>query len=133
MFCCGEVLPRPAAEKFLSRFPGAALLNAYGPTEAACAVCAVNAADALATFADGPLPVGLVEQAAVEIAALGPKGELLAEGEPASWPCGARAYFPATCPAAATPGFPAGWYRTGDSGFVKVGHVWWHRSGWTTS
>lgn len=124
VFCCGEVLPRPAAEKFLSRFPGAALLNAYGPTEAACAVCAVNAADALATFADGPLPVGLVEQAAVEIAALGPKGELLAEGEPGELALRGESVFSGYLPGNGDARFSGGWYRTGDSGFVKGGHVW---------
>ncbi|MDY4167293.1 MAG: AMP-binding protein [Fournierella sp.] len=124
VFCCGEVLPRPAAEKFLARFPGASLLNAYGPTEAACAVCAVNAADALSTYSEGPLPVGLVEDAAVEIAALSPEGTVLSEGEAGELALRGESVFSGYLPGSGDARFSGGWYRTGDSGFVRDGHVW---------
>ena len=124
VFCCGEVLPRPTAEKFVRRFPAVTLLNAYGPTEAACAVCAVNAADALAAFGDGPLPVGLVAQAAVEIAALSPEGEPLAEGQPGELALRGESVFSGYLPGSGNARFSGEWYRTGDSGFVKGGHVW---------
>ena len=124
VFCCGEVLPRPAAEKFLARFPGAALLNAYGPTEAACAVCAVNAADALSTYSEGPLPVGLVEDAAVEIAALSPEGTVLSEGEAGELALRGESVFSGYLPGSGDARFSGEWYHTGDSGFVKDGHIW---------
>lgn len=124
VFCCGEVLPRPAAEKFLARFPDASLLNAYGPTEAACAVCAVNAADALSTYSEGPLPVGLVEDAAVEIAALSPEGTVLSEGEAGELALRGESVFSGYLPGSGNARFSGGWYRTGDSGFVRDGHVW---------
>ena len=84
----------------------------------------MNAADALTAFADGPLPVGLVEQAAVEIAALGPEGELLAEGEPGELALRGKSVFSGYLPGNGDARFSGGWYRTGDSGFVKGGHVW---------
>ena len=125
VFCCGEVLPRTAAKKFLTRFPGASLLNAYGPTEAACAVCAVNAADALLTFKEGPLPVGLAEEAAVEIAVLSPEGTVLAEGEPGELALRGESVFSGYLSGSGDARFSGGWYRTGDSGFVKDGHIWY--------
>lgn len=124
VFCCGEVLPRTAAEKFLTRFPGASLLNAYGPTEAACAVCAVNAADALLTFKEGPLPVGLAAEAAVEIAVLSPEGAVLAEGEPGELALRGESVFSGYLSGSGDARFSGRWYRTGDSGFVKDGHIW---------
>lgn len=42
VFSCGEVLPPRTAGKLLDRFPDLALYNAYGPTEATCAVTAAR-------------------------------------------------------------------------------------------
>lgn len=124
VFCCGEVLARPTAEKFARRFPGTALLNAYGPTEAACAVCAVNAADALTAFPEGPLPVGLRETAAVQIAALDSGGHPLPEGEAGELGLRGASVFAGYLPGSGKARFSDGWYHTGDRGFVKEGHVW---------
>lgn len=124
VFCCGEVLPRPVAEKFRRRFPGTTLLNAYGPTEAACAVCAVNTADMLDTFPEGPLPVGLVADAAVQIAALDSTGQVLPEGETGELALQGESVFAGYLPGSGNARFSDGWYHTGDRGFVKAGHVW---------
>lgn len=40
IFFCGEVLKPVTAAKLFRRFPGIRILNAYGPSEACCAVCA---------------------------------------------------------------------------------------------
>ncbi len=42
IFLCGEVLDKKTANKLLLAFPNLSLVNAYGPTEAACAVSAVE-------------------------------------------------------------------------------------------
>ena len=42
IFLCGEVLDKKTAGKLLFSFPNLSLVNAYGPTEAACAVSAVE-------------------------------------------------------------------------------------------
>lgn len=124
VFCCGEILPRPVAEKFTHRFPNAVLLNAYGPTEAACAVCAVNVADALTAFAEGPLPVGLVADAAVQIAALDSDGQIVPEGETGELALRGESVFAGYLPGSGGARFSDDWYHTGDRGFIKDGHVW---------
>lgn len=63
---CGERLEKALCEKLLRRFPSLKIINAYGPTEATCAVCsAVITAETLA--AGEPLPVGDISSAACKI------------------------------------------------------------------
>lgn len=40
VFFCGETLEHSTVRKLMDRFDGIRILNAYGPTEATCAVCA---------------------------------------------------------------------------------------------
>lgn len=67
--CCwfyGERLEKALCEKLLRRFPSLKIINAYGPTEATCAVCsAMITAETLA--AGEPLPVGDISSAACKI------------------------------------------------------------------
>lgn len=57
LYLCGETLLPTVAAKVLDRFPGLALLNAYGPTEATSAVSAVRITGEMTASGD-PLPVG---------------------------------------------------------------------------
>ena len=60
---CGERLEKALCEKLLRRFPSLKIINAYGPTEATCAVCsAMITAETLA--AGEPLPVRDISSAA---------------------------------------------------------------------
>ncbi len=65
VFLCGEVLPTTTARLTLKRFPELYLFNAYGPTEATCAVCGLQITDEY--LLSDPLPVGKISSAAVEI------------------------------------------------------------------
>ncbi len=66
VFCCGERLEKKTVRKLLARFPDIAMINAYGPTEATCAVCAVQITREMLD-ADAELPVGDPANAATEI------------------------------------------------------------------
>lgn len=101
VFSCGEVLPPAAARRLLDRFPGVALLNAYGPTEATCAVCAVPISREMCT---GPLPIGVIGEGAVDISL--EEGEIVLTG------------------ASVSPRF-GGKYSTGDLGYVENGLIYW--------
>lgn len=65
VFLCGEVLPRATAALTKQRFPDLSLFNAYGPTEATCAVCGLLIREE--HLMQEPLPVGRIDSAAVEI------------------------------------------------------------------
>ena len=102
VFSCGEALPPAAARRLLERFPGCTLLNAYGPTEATCAVCA---APITLEQCHGPLPVGRLGEGAVEITLEG--GEIILTG------------------ASVAPAF-GGRYATGDLGYADDrGLLYW--------
>ena len=66
VFCCGERLEKKTVRKLFARFPDIAMINAYGPTEATCAVCAVQITREMLD-ADAELPVGDPANAATEI------------------------------------------------------------------
>jgi len=66
VFCCGERLEKKTVRKLFARFPDIAMINAYGPTEATCAVCAVQITREMLD-ADAELPVGDIQSAATEI------------------------------------------------------------------
>lgn len=65
IFFCGETLKPSTAKRLFSRFSGIRIINAYGPTEATCAVCAVEITHDM--LALDRLPVGDVSSAAVKI------------------------------------------------------------------
>lgn len=54
---CGETLTPETAHKLKQRFPGAAVVNTYGPTESTVAVTSVEITPAVLAQA-GPLPIG---------------------------------------------------------------------------
>ena len=101
VFSCGEALPPAAARRLLDRFPGCTLLNAYGPTEAACAVTAVPITRDMCA---GPLPIGRWGEGAVSVTL--EEGELILTGESVAPAFGGR-------------------YATGDLGYVKEGLLYW--------
>lgn len=57
MLFCGEALPNPVAAELMRRFPGARVVNSYGPTESTVAVAAVDVDGPMCASPD-PLPVG---------------------------------------------------------------------------
>ena len=67
VFCCGERLEKKPVRKLFARFPEICLINAYGPSEATCAVCAVRITKEMLA-ADEELPVGRTDTAATEVA-----------------------------------------------------------------
>ena len=54
---CGEVLANRTAYELIKRFPGAKLVNTYGPTESTVCVTEVNITEEMAAGSE-PLPVG---------------------------------------------------------------------------
>lgn len=112
VFCCGERLEKKPVRKLFARFPNIRLINAYGPTEATCAVCAVTVTPEMLE-ADEELPVGRIDTAATEIVA--EDGEIVLLG-----PSVFQGYVG---------GLPGGHftrdgrngYRTGDLGYIKDG------------
>ncbi len=66
IFFCGERLEKKPVRKLFARFPEIAVVNAYGPTEATCAVCAVRITPEMAE-SDEELPVGEIDTAATGI------------------------------------------------------------------
>ena len=120
VYSCGEVLENAAAEKLLRRFPGLRLINAYGPTEATSAVCAVEITPELAASSE-PLPVGVPKDAACEIRI--DQGEIVLKGESvfSGYLDGSvGGYFTET-------GTPC--FRTGDLGTIKNGLLYCHGRG----
>lgn len=77
-FFCGETLKPSTARKLILRFPKARIINAYGPTEATCAVCAC---EITADMTAASLPVGELASAASEIHILTPDNREAQEGE----------------------------------------------------
>ncbi|MFC7393611.1 D-alanine--poly(phosphoribitol) ligase subunit DltA [Scopulibacillus cellulosilyticus] len=84
---CGEVLPNNLARQLLERFPGAQIINSYGPTEATVAVTSVII-DKEMTGKYDSLPVGycksdcqiLIMKEDGSLAADGEKGEIVIVG-----------------------------------------------------
>lgn len=76
IFFCGELLETRTAKALFERFPGIRLINAYGPTEATCAVCASEiTADMLC---ESFLPCGKVDSASCAVSIR--NGEIFLEG-----------------------------------------------------
>ena len=89
MLFCGEALPNPVAAQLMERFPGARVVNSYGPTESTVAVAAVEVDGRMCASPD-PLPVGrprpgtrirVVDPATGEELPQGEWGEVLIAGD----------------------------------------------------
>lgn len=106
---CGERLEKALCEKLLRRFPSLKIINAYGPTEATCAVCsAMITAETLA--AGEPLPVGDISSAACKIEI--ENGEIILSG---------KSVFGGYIGAAERTG---GRFATGDLGEIRGGKLY---------
>ena len=123
IFLCGEVLPPRTAAMLRQRFAGLRVINAYGPTEATCAVCAVEV-----TGVDEPLPVGETATAASRLLVLGPDGVPQPDG------CRGEIAISGQSVGRGYVGAPAGGfgvlddaplYRTGDEGIIRNGLLWY--------
>ncbi len=76
MFFCGECLEVATVKKIKERFPKIMVINAYGPTEATCAVCLTEIT--LDMLKNDVLPVGKINSAAVKIEVC--DGEIILKG-----------------------------------------------------
>ena len=65
VFFCGEPLRCSTVRRLWSRFPGLRIINAYGPTEATCAVCSAEITPDLTEAT--ALPIGMEAGEAVQI------------------------------------------------------------------
>lgn len=79
IFFCGETLRVGTVQRLWKRFPGLRVLNAYGPTEATCAVSAVEITPELACGES--LPIGHAQGEAVTIRIVDEAGTKAAPGE----------------------------------------------------
>ena len=75
---CGEPLVRECARQLLERFPGACVINSYGPTEATVFVTSVEIDDQVLSQ-PGPLPLGRVKPDC-EIVIVDPGGSRVQDG-----------------------------------------------------
>lgn len=130
VFCCGERLEKKTVRKLFARFPDIAIINAYGPTEATCAVCAVQITREMLD-ADAELPVGDPANAATEISVsdsrddadsesgdndeCADRGEIVLRGASVF-----SGYLDGRAGGHFTSGGVNG-YRTGDGGFLRDG------------
>ena len=64
IYFCGEKLENSLVEKIWNRFPNLRIINAYGPTEATSAVCAIELHH---NMLNSVIPVGVVASAATKI------------------------------------------------------------------
>lgn len=114
IYFCGEQLEVSTARMLIERFPGLSVINAYGPTEATCAVSSVTIT---AEMLEGSLlPVGKPGEYATEITV--EDDEIVLKGESVS-----RGYL-----GDRIGGFykenGINCFRTGDLGFMKDGYLY---------
>ncbi|MGN1132920.1 MAG: AMP-binding protein [Oscillospiraceae bacterium] len=112
-YLCGEQLEPTAAKKLLLRFPGADVINAYGPTEATSAVSASIITMDMTEL--DRLPIGEISNAACDIETDG--GEIILKGDSVF-----NGYL-----GNITGGYynenGVNCYRTGDLGFIENGRL----------
>jgi len=115
VYFCGETLQKSLVKAIFERFPDIRIINAYGPTEAASAVCAIEITREILEKEE-LLPVGILSSAAAEITA--ENGEIVLKGKSVS-----KGYLS---------GEAGGFYkengkncfRTGDMGFIENGKIY---------
>lgn len=124
---CGETLTNHTAKKLQQRFPKAAIMNTYGPTESTVAITEVLISPDLAEK-ENPLPVGKVKPGSMvqiqreegEIAEEGERGEIIILGDTVSsgyfheLELTEKAFFQCEINGNSYRG-----YRTGDIGYIK--------------
>ena len=130
MVFCGETLQNGTAARLMGRFPGARVVNSYGPTESTVAVASVEVTPGMAASPE-PLPVGAarpgtrlrVGRADGADAPAGEWGEVVIEGDTVAKgyfgrpDLTERAFSAAQRPVEGSQG-PCRAYRTGDEGMM---------------
>lgn len=107
IFFCGEILEPKTVRKLFDRFPDIRIINAYGPTEATCAVCCSEITKEM--FDWNILPVGKTGNSTCEISV--DNDEIVLCGE--SVFSGYLGKNKITLP-----------YRTGDRGKIENGYIY---------
>lgn len=120
-YFCGERLEKKTARKLMERFPSLTLINAYGPTEAASAVCAVKITPEMIED-DGELPVGEVAHCATEVRVT--DGEIILAGASVAGGYLANTLKEADCGTAFSLENGVHVYRTGDIGSIRDGLIY---------
>ncbi len=115
IYFCGETLQKSLAKAIFERFPDIRIINAYGPTEATSAVCAIEIAKEMIEHEEN-LPVGLITNAASEI--IIENGEIVLKGKSVF-----GGYLGAISGGYFTEG-ETDCYRTGDMGYIKDGRLY---------
>lgn len=114
VYFCGERLEANIVRKLFDAFPDIKVINAYGPTEAASAVCATLISPEMLT--DDILPAGDIDTAAVEISIdnreIVLKGKSVSSGYLNGLKGGFSRKNGINC------------YRTGDIGFIRDGKLY---------
>ncbi|MBR4672606.1 MAG: AMP-binding protein [Bacilli bacterium] len=102
IYFCGEVLSCNLTDKIFDRFPKIEIINAYGPTEACCAVSMINVNKKY----NDPLPVGIMNNLATKVEIV--DDEIILSGDSIF-----HGYINKEC--------TDGVYKTGDIGYIKDG------------
>ena len=77
IFFCGERLDNKVVKKLFDRFRGLRIINAYGPSEATCAVSAIDITKDM--ISENNLPIGDINNLATEVEI--DNGEIILKGE----------------------------------------------------
>lgn len=120
---CGETLNNATALKLMERFPGAVIMNTYGPTESTVAVTETVITKELALSSE-PLPVGRAKPGTIleihrpdgSLAAAGESGEIIIAGDTVSPGYFGREDLTRKAFFTSLSGCRA--YRTGDKGYL---------------
>lgn len=113
VFLCGEPLPPQSVQKLFGVFPDITVINAYGPTEATCAVSAAVITKEMAERLP-LLPVGKATEAAVGIEI--DDGEIVLRGDSVF-----GGYLN---------GEPGGWFREEGVNCFRTGDLGYFENGW---
>ena len=115
IYFCGEMLQKSLVKEIFKRFPKMKIINAYGPTEAASAVSAIEITEEILEKEE-LLPVGKISSAATEITV--ENGEIVLKGKSVS-----KGYL-----SGETGGFykenEKNCFKTGDMGFIENGKLY---------
>lgn len=115
IYFCGETLQKSLVKTLFERFPDIKIINAYGPTEATSAVCAIEITKEVLEHEE-TLPVGEIKIAATEIVI--EDGEIVLKGKSVF-----GGYLDKTSGGHYIKD-KTHCYRTGDMGFIKDGKLY---------